>query len=53
MDRHGIVPLIRAVAATKPAEIREVEEGVTDYLRKVGTIARLHEKKTKKPLISD
>jgi hypothetical protein len=49
MDRHGIPALLRAVAATKPAEIRGVEEGVTD----VGTNARLHENKTKKQLISN
>jgi hypothetical protein len=30
-----------------PAEIQEVEEGVTDFLRRVGTNARLHENKTK------
>jgi hypothetical protein len=39
---------IRAVAAMTPAEIREVEEGVTDFLRRVGTNAKLHENKTKK-----
>jgi hypothetical protein len=53
MDRHGILALLRAVAATTPVEIREVEEGVTDFLRKVGTNARLHENKTNKQLISD
>jgi hypothetical protein len=47
MDRHGILALLRAVAATAPAEIREVEEGVTDFLRRVGTNARLHENKKK------
>jgi hypothetical protein len=45
--------LIRAVAATTPADIREVEEGVTDFLRRVEVISRLHENKRKKPLISD
>jgi hypothetical protein len=53
MDWHGILVLLRAVAATIPAEIREVEEGVTDFLKRVGTNARLHENKTKKQLISD
>jgi hypothetical protein len=47
MDWHGILALLRAVAATTPAEIREVEEGVTDFLRRVGANARLHENKTR------
>jgi DNA-binding response OmpR family regulator len=46
-DRHGILELLRAVAATKPAEIREVQERVTDFLRREGPNARLHENKTK------
>jgi hypothetical protein len=53
MDRHGILALVRAVAATIPADIRQVEEGVTDFLRRVETNARLHENKKKKLLISD
>jgi hypothetical protein len=49
MDRHGILALLRAVAATTPAEIRKVDEGVADLLRRVGTKAKLHETiKTKK-----
>jgi hypothetical protein len=32
MDWLGILALLRAVAATTPAEIREVEEGVFDKL---------------------
>jgi hypothetical protein len=32
MDRHGILALLRAVAATTPAEIREVEEGMDSFL---------------------
>jgi hypothetical protein len=48
MDLHDILALLRAVAATTPAEIREVEEGVTsDFLRRVGKNARLHVNKTK------
>jgi hypothetical protein len=37
MDRHGILALLRTVAATTPAEIWEVEEEVTDFLGRVGT----------------
>jgi hypothetical protein len=48
MDRHGILALLRAVAATTPAVIREVEYRVPDFLRRVGTNARLHKNKTKK-----
>jgi hypothetical protein len=44
MDRHVILSLLRAVAATTPAE---VEEGVTDFLRRLETNAKLHENKTK------
>jgi hypothetical protein len=40
MDWHGILAFLRAVAATTSAEIREVEEGVTYFLRRVGTNAR-------------
>jgi hypothetical protein len=39
MDRHGILALLRAIAAMTPAEIWEVEEGVTEFLRRVGTNA--------------
>jgi hypothetical protein len=48
MDWHGILVLLRAVATTTPAEIREVDEGVTDFLRREGTNARLLENKTNK-----
>jgi hypothetical protein len=48
MDRHGILALLRAVAATTQAQIREEEEGKTGFLRRVGTNARLHKNKTKK-----
>jgi hypothetical protein len=34
MDRHGILALLRAAAATTPAEIVEVEEVMTDFLRR-------------------
>jgi hypothetical protein len=42
-----ILALLRAVAAMTPAEIREVEEAVTDFLLRVGTNARLRENTTK------
>jgi hypothetical protein len=36
MDRHGILALLRAVAATTPAEIWEVEEGGKGLVEKSG-----------------
>jgi hypothetical protein len=47
MGRHGILALLRAVEATTPVEIREMEKEVTEFLRRVVTNAKLHENKTK------
>jgi hypothetical protein len=32
MDRHGVLAILKAVAASTPEEIKEVEEVVTDFL---------------------
>jgi hypothetical protein len=37
MDRHGILALLRAIAASTPAETWEVEEEVKKFLRRVET----------------
>jgi hypothetical protein len=47
MDWYGILAFLRAVAATIGTEIREVKEGVTYFLRRVGRNARLHKNKIK------
>jgi hypothetical protein len=47
MDRHGVLALLKAVAASTPEEIKEVEEAaVIDFLRRVGTNVKLYEKRT-------
>jgi hypothetical protein len=34
-DQHGVFAHLKAVAASTPEEIKEVEEGATDFLRRV------------------
>jgi hypothetical protein len=38
--------LLKLAAASTPEEIKEVEEGVTDFLRRVRTNAKIYKKKT-------
>jgi hypothetical protein len=37
MDRHCVLAILKAGAASTPEEIEKVEEEVTSFLRRVGT----------------
>jgi hypothetical protein len=37
---------LKAVAASTPEKIKELEESVTDFLRRVGTNVKLYKKRT-------
>jgi hypothetical protein len=46
MDRHGALALLKTVAVSTTEKIKEANEDVANFLRRVGTNAKLYEKRT-------
>jgi HEPN domain-containing protein len=47
VQRHSVLALLKAIAVSIPEEIKEVNEGVTYFVRRFGTKTKLYEKRVK------